>query len=124
MSGVELVAAALTAGATAGLTDTAHAAVRDAYTGLVSAVRQRLGRDDPEAAVLDEHATDPTGRHEQLVAALASADAGEDTELVAAARRLLTQLDPPSVQAGKYVVDLREAKGVQIGDNPTMTLHF
>ncbi|MDQ2882873.1 MAG: hypothetical protein M3Y48_17280 [Actinomycetota bacterium] len=124
MSGVELVAAALTAGATAGLTDTAHAAVHDAYTRLVSAVRHRLGRDDREDAVLDEHASDPIVRHEQLVAVLTSADAGEDTELVAAARRLLTQIDPLSVQGGKYVVDLREAKGVQIGDNPTMTLHF
>ena len=44
MTEVELVAAALAAGASAGLTDTARGAVQDLYTGLREAVRRRLDR--------------------------------------------------------------------------------
>lgn len=51
---------------------------------------------------------------------LLTADPGVAAEL----RQVLVSLDPPGAQAGKYVVDLREAKGVQVGDHNTQTNHF
>jgi len=42
MTGVELIVAALAAGAAAGLTEATSGAIRDAYVGLRDAVRRRL----------------------------------------------------------------------------------
>ncbi|ATL69279.1 hypothetical protein [Nocardia terpenica] len=124
MTGVELVAAALTAGAAAGLTDTAHAAVRDAYAGLLSAVRKTLRRTGDDDSVLDQQISDPADYHRTLVDALTAADAGDDPDLLARSRTVLARLDPSSLTEGRYVIDLRGAQGVQVGDNPTMTLNF
>ncbi|MEU4447219.1 hypothetical protein AB0K14_37740 [Actinosynnema sp. NPDC050801] len=110
---VDLVVAALAAGATAGVTDTASTAVKDAYQGLKSLTRRALRRGGVE-----EEPTDP----EQLKAALTAADAGADAELVAAARRVLELADPEG--AAKYRVDVHDNQGVQIGDGNTMTLNF
>ncbi len=108
---VDLVVAALAAGAAAGLTETASTAVGDAYQGLKSLTRRALRRGG-----VDEEPTDPG----ELREALAAADAGADAELLAAARRVLELTDP----TGKYVVDVHDNQGVQVGDGNTMTLNF
>ncbi|ONI87368.1 hypothetical protein ALI22I_21770 [Saccharothrix sp. ALI-22-I] len=112
---VDLVVAALAAGATAGMTETASTAVKDAYQGLKSLTSRALRRGGS-----DDEPTDP----EELKAALTAADAGSDPELVAAARRVLELTDPEGASAGKYRVNVRDSQGVQIGDGNTMTLNF
>lgn len=92
MAGVEVILAALAAGAGAGSGDAAKAAVADAYTGLRDLLRRKLG-----------------GRP-VLEGELIAAGADRDEEVLAAARRVLEA-------AARY--DLREAKGVQIGDHNT-----
>ncbi|WP_236594770.1 RIP homotypic interaction motif-containing protein [Saccharothrix sp. 6-C] len=110
---VDLVVAALAAGAAAGVTDTASTAVKDAYRGLKSLTRRALRRGG-----VAQEPTDPV----ELKAALTAADAGADVELVAAARRVLELADPAG--AAKYHVDAHDNQGVQIGDGNTMTLNF
>jgi hypothetical protein len=105
---VELVVTALTAGAAAGAKDTATAAVKDAYAGLKSGVRRLVGR--------EELPDDPS----ELAAELASANVGEDAEVLEAARAVLRETDPD----GKYHVTVTDSKGVQIGDGNTMNLNF
>jgi hypothetical protein len=104
MTGVEVILAALAAGAGAGTSDVAGNAIRDAYTALRDAVRRRLGR----RAAPGE--TDPT--ETELVAA----GADRDEEILAAARHVLALADPDGTRAGRYAVDLRGATGVQVGD--------
>jgi hypothetical protein len=65
--------------------------------------------------VLDGHEATP----EQWQAALTRAGAGGDDEVVAAAQRLMTLVDPAGARVGRYVVDASNAKGVQVGDNNT-----
>ncbi|MER5265773.1 hypothetical protein ABTZ99_27185 [Actinosynnema sp. NPDC002837] len=110
---VDLVVAALAAGAVAGVTDTASTAVKDAYQGLKSLTRRALRRGG-----VTEVPTDP----EELTAALTAADAGSDVELVAAAREVLALADPDA--AAKYRIDVHDNQGVQVGDGNTMTLNF
>jgi hypothetical protein len=117
-----MIAAALAAGAAAGVSSTASTAVRDAYAGLLAAVRRLLGRG--RADVVDAHAADPSGRHEELVAALTSADARQDEAVCQAAARMLELVDPTGARAGKYTVDARSAKGVQIGDHNVQHNNF
>lgn len=129
MDPVTLIAAALAAGASAGVSDSASAAVKDSHAALRDLVRRRLRRsggqaDEQAVEVVEAQTMDSPGQHDRLVAILRAADAGADKELVAAAQHLLETVDPAGTRVGKYVIDLRNATGVQVGDNPTMTLHL
>jgi hypothetical protein len=123
---VDVVVSALAAGAAAGVKDTATAAVKDAYAGLLAALRRRFGhaRTEQLTAMAQEHAEDPQAGHDRLTAVLATADLASDDDVVTAARAVLAQLDSAGTHAGKYTVDARDAKGVQIGDGNSMTLHL
>lgn len=114
MSALEVIAVALAAGAGAGVQDTASAAVRDAYAGLKELLKRHVGESDM-ALALDASETEPEARQARIEAALAGSGADDDEQVVAAAQRLLSLVDP----AGRYHVDLREAKGVQVGDHNT-----
>ncbi|RSN31397.1 hypothetical protein DMC61_14720 [Amycolatopsis sp. WAC 04169] len=126
---VELVVAALAAGAAAGAGETASTAVKDAYTGVKSLAVRVLRRAkavpsevvelveaDEVAPAGDEAST--VGRRE-LTAALTAAGAGNDQELVAAALKVLELTDPDGTHAGKYRILLHGNKGVQVGDHNT-----
>lgn len=126
---VDLLVAALSAGAAAGLKDTASTAVKDAYQGLKSMTRKalRVKKDTPDEdaeAVVEEQLNDPQAHREELKAALTAADAGANDELLAAARKVLKLTDPEGTSAGKYRVDVHDNQGVQVGDGNTMTLNF
>ncbi|MFC7280015.1 hypothetical protein ACFQS1_39165 [Paractinoplanes rhizophilus] len=120
MSAVEVIAAALAAGAGAGMKDTASAAVKDAYAGLKALLKARLGgHGDDVVEALDADETAPGVWQTHLGEALTESGAATDEQVVAAAQRLLRLTDPAGSAAGKYQVDLREAKGVQVGDHNT-----
>jgi hypothetical protein len=112
---VTLVVTALATGASAGLSETVAQAIVDAYAGLKSLLRRRLvaRQDDPEVVAADD--TEPEAWRERLAGRLDAADV--DDELLAAAERVLAVADPAGYRAGWYVVDLRGAKGVQVGDD-------
>ncbi|HEY3477894.1 MAG TPA: hypothetical protein VG674_31390 [Amycolatopsis sp.] len=120
---VELVVTALTAGAVAGAKDTASVAVKDAYAGLKALTAKALRR-SPEAETSVAALEAPEDHRAELVAALSAAGAGRDRELADAARALLELVDPPNPAAAKYVVDVHDNKGVQIGDGNVMTVRF
>lgn len=106
MTGVELVAAALAAGASAGLTDSVSAAVNDAYSALRAAMARRLGVSGQSLEAVE---TAPGVWSTDAVAASGVAD---DEDVLAAAREVLRL-------SGQPVIDLRDAKGVQVGDHNT-----
>lgn len=115
MDPVTLVEMALTAGAAAGVKDTASSAVKDTYQGLKAKVKARFaGRPDAEL-VLAEHEAAPERWKEPLTSELTTA--GVDAELVTAAQALMQLIDAAGSQAGKYDVDTRGSQGVQVGDH-------
>ncbi|WP_446038737.1 hypothetical protein [Streptomyces sp. SID1121] len=93
---MELVAQALAAGATAGVTQTVQRAAGDAWDGLVSFVRRERSAGDDE---------EPSGT-----------DAGEAGGSMAGPGR--------DDRAGKYVLVAHEVKGVVMGDNARQDNHF
>lgn len=113
VQGAELVLAALAAGGTAGATAAASTAVTDAYQGLKTALGRVFSRARTEPAVLDADEVTPDAWEARLGAALRASGAGDDPEVLAAARALL------DLTGGKYRLDLRDAKGVQVGDGNT-----
>jgi hypothetical protein len=124
MTGVELIIAALVAGAAAGSKDVTKAAVTDAYARLKDLLRGCLaGRPGAQSAV-DARETEPGRWQTVLGEGLAGSGADTDVEILAAARRLLEYADPNGARAGKYQVEASQAKGVQIGDHNTQTNTF
>jgi hypothetical protein len=128
---VELVLAALAAGAAAGVGETASTAVRDAYAGLKAHVLKVLHGDVSVPATVvgavEKDSVEVVERADwqrEIVAALTAADAGSDAELVAAAQRLLELTDSAGSQSGKYQVLVCNNKGVQVGDHNAQTNTF
>jgi hypothetical protein len=115
---VELVFAALGAGTAAGVSDSASDAVKDAYARLKSCVVKVLDRDDEE---MRRHLAEPQTAREELLTALRAAQ--DDEELTEAARDML-RLAGYVDHRGKFVTLVHDNKGVQIGDNNTMTLNL
>lgn len=117
MDPITLIASALAAGAGLGVSDTASSAVKDAYAGLKALVRKRLAGRPDAGMVLTRHEDAPETWQAPLMAELAAAAAGQDADLVAAARALIDLLDSERARAGRYTVDARGAQGVQVGDH-------
>ncbi|MFF3868282.1 hypothetical protein [Micromonospora sp. NPDC001898] len=112
MTGVELIAAALAAGAGAG---TSAVAV-DVYTGLRDALRRRLTGRRAAEQLLEAAETDPGVWERRFGAELADSGADRDEKVLTAASRLLDLVDPEGSRAGRYMVDLRGTQGAQVGD--------
>jgi len=124
VSGVEVIVAALAAGAVAGLSEVARTVVVDAYAALKDLLRGRLaGRPEAQQA-LEGRETEPGRWRAVLGDALTASGADADEQVLAAARRLLAVADPDGTRVGKYQVDASHARGVQIGDHNTQTNIF
>ena len=117
MDPVTLIVTALAAGAVLGVSDTASAAVKDAYAALKALVKKRLEEQPDAELVLARHNQDPEMWRAPLMAKLGPAGAGSDPDLVAAAQAVMSFIDAGGARDGRYVVDVRGAQGVQIGDH-------
>ena len=124
MDPVSLIIAALAAGAVAGAQGTATSAVTDAYVALKALVKQRFANRTSGEIALDQHEKKPEQWEKALEAELIDARSGDDDATVSAARWLLELVDPAGARAGKYLVDLRGAQGVQVGDRNVQTNQF
>jgi hypothetical protein len=124
MDPVTLILTALAAGAALGVKDTASSAVKDAYNGLKALVKRRFGGRTDGELVLARYEEAPETWKGRLAAELAAVGAGDDTGLVAAAQALMKLIDEAGSESGKYVVTVRESRGVQVGDRNTQTNTF
>ncbi|MET8232102.1 hypothetical protein ABZS77_15670 [Micromonospora sp. NPDC005298] len=116
MDGVELLLAALTAGATAGVTDATSGLVRDAATNLRALVRQRLTGDGREALRSLEAAPTESGVWQvRLADDLVRAGVDRDEQVLSLARDVLARAEAAGGRTDIGPVDLRGAKGVQFG---------
>ncbi|MGW2525391.1 hypothetical protein ACWC09_52460 [Streptomyces sp. NPDC001617] len=129
MTGVELILAALAAGASAGITETTSGAIGDAYRGLRDGLRNRIAaRGERAVPTLDAPGPDATADEElwrsRLGAALVGSGVDQDEGVLADADRLLELLGQRGIRSNRYVVDVRDGEGFQIGDHNTQTNHF
>ncbi|MEW1734349.1 RIP homotypic interaction motif-containing protein [Nocardia beijingensis] len=113
---MSIILTALVAGAAAGGSDAASAAVRDGY----AALRRRLTRvaGDPETrAALEANDAAPGGNVAEIRAALSRAQAADDEELRTTAAELLTRLPSDRIEQARGRITVTDAQGVQIGDH-------
>jgi hypothetical protein len=88
------ILAAIAAGATAGLTDTAKTAIGDAYAGLKSVLARKFGGDSKVVEAVEKLEDDPksAGWRETVGKEAAKAGANQDRELIAAAEKVFAML--------------------------------
>jgi hypothetical protein len=114
---VTALAAGASAGAIEGLKDDVKSAVRAAYAKLRGLAKKRVaGRPDGELA-LERYEAAPCTWESVLVSELTKAGAGDDEDLVAAARALMELVDSAGARSGKYNVKVSYSRGVQAGDS-------
>ncbi|ALV37836.1 hypothetical protein [Streptomyces sp. CdTB01] len=123
MDPATLVVQALVTGATTGLGGAASAAVTDAYRALKEALSSRLSGRPGALEQLSALERRPGAAAEGLVRELVVTGA-VDTEVMEHAQRLLVLLAPPAAPLSAGGIDLREAKGVQVGNGTTQNNTF
>lgn len=124
MDPISLIVAALGAGASAALTDTASDAVKSAYSGLKALLRRKFAGDRAAEVALDEIDQRPDADAGALEPHLQATGADGDEELLRLARTLMQLEDPQGAQAGKYNVTVSGGKGSVVGDNASVTMTF
>ncbi|MEU8419712.1 hypothetical protein AB0C15_02395 [Micromonospora sp. NPDC048835] len=112
MSEIDLITAALAAGALAGASGAASEAVQDAYAALRDLLRTRLvGRPFAQQA-LDSNEQDPNRWVTAIRRDLTEVGADRDEDVLAAARALLARAPKPH----GHQVFISNSKGIVVGD--------
>lgn len=125
MDPVTLILAALGAGAASGGQTIATDAIKDAYAGLKTLIQRRFA-DKPSAELaLTEHETDPTTWEAPLKKALLDAEIGQDEDIIEAAQKVMTLIQPQQAAMGKYNVQITgNVQGYAQGDHQQVTMNF
>ena len=122
MDPITLIVAALAAGASTGVLSAlpeidAKDAVKSAYAKLRGLVTQRVAGTQAAEVALAKYEANPKTWEAPLTDELKELGAGDDADLVAAARALMELVDQAGAKAGKYNVTIANSQGVQVGDH-------
>ncbi len=124
MDPIELLLAALTAGAAAAIKGTASQAVKDAYGGLKALIQQHfVGKPQAELA-LAEYEKDADTWKKPLQKSLAEAGVDQNGTVLTQAQQVLKLVQPQQVAQGKFNIQISESKGIVIGDQAQVKQHF
>jgi hypothetical protein len=122
---VTLIVTALTAGAAAGLKDSAAGAVKSAYEGLKSLVAKRFTGRPGADVILARHEEAPETWKEPLTAELVATDAAQDSAMVRLAQELLALMEPEAAANGKLSLAIQgDVQGVVQGDHNDVSMTF
>jgi hypothetical protein len=121
------IVAALSAGAAAGLTDTAKTAVTDSYNKLKELLTKKHGANSDVVQAIEklEARLESQGRKETLAEEILAVKAEQDEEILAVAKQMLTLVKPQQAGMGKYTIQNNApVQGQNIGDYQQITQHF
>lgn len=121
MEPLSLIMAALVAGAAKAAGDAAP----DAYQGLKALIKRKFGGEPKAEMVLEEHESDPETYEAPLKKKLLEAGADRDEEILAAARKLLDEMESKDSTPGSFQTTFQgEVKGAQVGNRNQQTNTF
>jgi hypothetical protein len=104
MDPVTLILTALVGGAAAGGKAVATNAIKDAYSGLKTLIQRRFAGKPSAELALTEHENDPTTWEAPLKKALVDAQIDQDEDIIGAAQKVMTLIQPQQAGMGKYNV--------------------
>jgi hypothetical protein len=123
MDPLTLIVTALAAGVTTAIQQTSGEAVKDAYQALKGLIRRRLSGNSAAEVALEKHAEKPEVWEAPLKDALHEAGADQDEEIVEAARKLMTLIDPD--KAAKFSTTVSgNVQGWVQGDHARVDMRF
>lgn len=114
---MELILAALIAGATAATKDVAGTATKDAYNGLKALIKKKFEKDALAQAMVDAKPEDIKQAEGLLKAKMTEVGIDKDAEILKAAAEILKKEDPQGAKEGNYRINnaQRDIKGI-VGD--------
>ncbi len=125
MDPVTLILAALGAGAALGGKAIATDAIKDAYAGLKTLIQRRFADKPSSELALTEHENDPMTWEAPLKKALVDAQIGQDEDIIKAAQKVMTLIQPQQAAMGKYNVQITgNVQGYAQGDYQQVTMNF
>ena len=99
---MEIIIAALIAGATAAAKDTAGQAVKDAYQSLKALIKKKFESDAFGQGMVDGKPEEIKQVESLLKEKIAKAGIDKDAEIIKAAEEVMKKEDPEGFQEGKY----------------------
>jgi hypothetical protein len=125
MDPISTIFAALTAGAVAAAGETAGSAIKDAYEGLKSLIKNKFVDKALAKAAVDAHATEPQPAEAILRPAFNEAAVDQDDELLTAAKALLAMADSEGNVSRRYSLQVTgNVQGVVQGAHANVTMSF
>lgn len=122
---MEIILAALIAGATAAAKDTATAAVKDAYEGLKTLLKKKFEKDAVAKAMIDAEPEDLKETEDLLKNKITKAGIDKDEEIVKKAEEIMKQEDPEGFEAGRYNTTVNvQGDVIGVAGTNTGTLNF
>ena len=122
---VELILAALVAGATAAAKDTAGVAVKDAYEGLKALLKKKFEKDTLAQMAVDAKPEDIKQMEGLLKTKITEAGIDKDEEIVKKAEEIMKKEDPEGFESGKYNTTVNvQGDVIGVAGTNTGTLNF
>lgn len=122
------IVAALSAGAASAITDTTKTAITDGYNKLKGLLTKKFGAnsDVVQAIAQLEAKPESANRKGMVQEEIAAVKIMQDDEILAAAKHLLTLVQPQQAGQGKITLhqDHATIQGQNIGDHQHFTQHF
>jgi hypothetical protein len=125
MDPITLIVSALVAGAAAATKDTASEAIKDAYHSLKNLLMGKFAGKPKAQAALVDYEEDPETYEKPLKKALTETHIDQDQDILEAAQKLMTLVQPQQMGMGKYnIQNTGTVQGQVIGEHNQVTQHF
>lgn len=124
MSTIEVILSALTAGAIAGTTDVAGAAVKDTYKALVSLVTKKFGSNKEAKSHLDNYLKDSKTWGKPVKKAIQESKIDKDDEVIKLARELLKIVKSKQEASENHIEINGNVQGLIQENKGRVTLNF
>jgi hypothetical protein len=121
------IVTALGVGALSGLTETGKTTLTDAYHTLKDLLTRKFGAKSEvvQAINLLETKPDSADRQKILQEEIAAINTGQDTEVLEAAKRILSLVQAQQAGVGKFIIQNNAlVQGQMVGDHNTITQQF
>src|SRR5438874_1944793 len=106
MNPIDLILAALGAGALASIQATASDAIKDSYNGLKALILRRFATNTDAAATLAKYEKKPEVWKGPLEDELIQSGVDQDETIIKAAQQFMTLVNPQQAATGKYSVQI------------------
>ena len=125
MDPLTLIVTALGSLASSGGQSFISEAAKDAYTALKTRVQQKFTGNPAAELALQEHETNPGTWELPLKQALREAQVDQDKDIIDAAEKVMTLVQPQQAAMGKYNVQITgNVQGFAQGDHQRVDMHF